>query len=76
MKNAIDIRKEREDQWADEKFWLNHSLTSKEQEVIKLQNDFKELERDNQESQQVNQSQQEKIEALEKLNKELGDNQN
>ena len=74
MQKAIDNRKEREDQWADEKFWLNHSLTSKEQEIIKLQSDFKDLERENQESQQVNQSQKEKIEALEKLNKELGDN--
>ena len=41
---------------------------------MRLQSDFKDLERDNQESQQVNQSQLEKIEALEKMNKELGDN--
>ena len=43
---------------------------------MRLQSDFKDLERDNQESQQVNQSQLEKIEALDKMNKELGNNLN
>lgn len=63
--------KEREQQWTEEKFWLNRSFASKEQEVVQFQIFFKDLERQNQKSYQVNQSQQIKIKALENLNQEL-----
>jgi hypothetical protein len=63
--------KTREQQWNDEKYWLNHSLTSKGQECLQLEADFKDLERRNQEIQLANQDLEKRMEALNQLNQEL-----